>query len=131
MRLKLRKQASDSPNSLKKSDKEHLRYFQNSGSTFVLVAALSASLEEMLDDAIADKFAVVFGPLVSPKKAAEHWIPVVTAFLPLSKTLFHSFEPSFTRENLDKAISDFRAMVQILRENSVAALTTFAKRVKY
>lgn len=130
VRLKLRAQREKAPNSLKKSDQQHLEFFQNSGSIYVLMTALSESLEEILDDAIADKFNLGFGPTVSPKRAGEYWLPLVSAFLPVVTTLSAAFDPSLTRDTLKKAVQSFRTVAQMARGSNVVVIEAFAKRLK-
>lgn len=129
-RLRLRKQQSDAANSMKKSDQEQLAYFHNSGSIYVLIYALSESLEDILDDTVPDKFKLAFGSLVSPKKATEHWTPIVQAFLPLVNTLTDAFEPSFKRENVERATKMFRTMAKMARDNNRVVIDAFARRLK-
>ena len=94
------------------------------------MTALSESLEEIFDDAIPDRFNLCFATTVSPKRAAETWGPLVTAFLPVVITLSMASEHSFTRDSLKQAIASFRSTSLMARGTNVLTIDAFTKRLK-
>lgn len=101
------------------------------GATFLLTAAISNSLETILQKAIHNKFSLHFKENLTIPDATEKWKPILNVALPLINTL----SPALTGGNLtnkDKvtqAISDFVDMLEAVRDPNAEAFSKFSKDV--
>lgn len=68
-------------NSLTQSDRELRTWFALRGATFLLVAAVGASMETILDSAIVDRYALRFRDAQTIADAVDAWRPIVDAVL--------------------------------------------------
>ena len=106
-------------------------FLSHRGSDFLLTAAISQCLEEIVGRAITDRWAVSFGAEVSLDVAVEYWAPVVRSLANSEAKLKSAAKSGDLRDRskVDGAISDFHAAVASNREGN-SALDAFSNKVE-
>jgi hypothetical protein len=83
-----KKQLSDVPEDERtENQKRQMAFFRRRGSTFLLLAAISASVETFLGRAVPDRWALSFADNCSPADGIERWQPIVESALAFSQQL--------------------------------------------
>jgi len=107
---KLRKKEPE--NKLLENEKKELTFLRNRGATYLLHAAIAYCIENILNNPIANKFGLSFGPSISPEAAKELWNPIVQVAVPFSTTLESGVHDSLqSKEDVKAAMEIFRGYV--------------------
>jgi hypothetical protein len=111
--------------------KRHIQFFSARGSTVALASAIGASIETILNRAVADRYALRFAANVSPIAAQEAWQPVVDQLVFFTNTtLTDATDQGLkSRERVEKAMDNFGAMVGATREANPASMDELASSV--
>lgn len=106
-----------------------LAFLRNRGATFLLAAATAACIEILLGKAVPNRFRLSFGNM-APDKANQVWQPVVDATMPFAGQLLSAVNTGLkNRDEIAKAIANFRAMVQATTAANTPVFRGFAERV--
>lgn len=106
-----------------------LTFLRNRGATFLLATATAACIEILLGKAVPNRFRLSFGQ-TSPDKAIQIWQPVVDATMPFAGQLLTAVSTGLkNRDEIAKAITNFRAMVQATTAANTPVFKAFAARV--
>lgn len=117
-------------NILTKTEVTQLDFFRSPGATFILVAAVSNSLESILGRALANKFSLSFGKAISPKTAQQRWAQLLENVLPFAGQLIPSVNKS-TTETLDERLNRFTSLVESVLGTQPTLFGKFASSVKH
>jgi hypothetical protein len=112
------------------SQDEQLTFLRQRGSIWLLVSAISNTIEIFLDRPIADRFNLHFTKNLSPKDAVAIWVPVVDSALALSGQLESALERNLeNRERVAEAIRRFRGLMTALNLANKALFQSFGQSV--
>lgn len=112
-KLELVAKSKESEDAMTTVEHDYLKFFRQRGSTFLLVSAISVSLESLIGHKIYNRFKVTFGKRVSPTQAQGFWEPVVETTLPFSRHLQEALSDGLKNsQNVEKAITTFQSLVQ-------------------
>ncbi len=112
------------------TQKSHMDFFRRRGSISLMVAAISDSIETFLDRPVADRMALRFKENLSPKDAADAWMPIVDSALPFSNQLLEATDLGLKNaENVKAALEKFRSMVEATVDANRKKYAAFAKKV--
>lgn len=129
---------SNNKETLTEQENKQLDFLRRRGSTYVLVSAIAASLETILDRPVPNRFRLSFGSKVTPKKAEELWGKIVELALPYTPLLVSAFSSASgsglaSNDQVRSAINQFQSTVSTIPSISPphkAAFGDFAKSVK-
>jgi hypothetical protein len=128
IKTELKAKLKNDPQSLTDIEKAQLDFFEKKGSTFLLVAAVSACLETILGRSVPDKFSVHFRKKSNLRDAEENWSKIISIVLPLSVHLSDGFSGKrITAEGVPKAINQFRTLFAAVAAPNKRALSEFAQ----
>jgi hypothetical protein len=88
-------------NDLTGNEKDALSFLRKRGATFLLVAAITSTLDTILNRAVASSFRLSFGSTVSPGHAVELRNPIVESFSALAGVLDEGDSGTAIRRNQD------------------------------
>ncbi|MBE1461367.1 AIPR family protein [Kibdelosporangium phytohabitans] len=114
-------------------DREALDFLRRRGSLYLLVAAIARSAEIYIGRALADMFALSFGDDVSPADAADYWLPLVDALLPLAPAQLASvFDSGGLRRKdiVEGGLKAFRSIVASTKRGNSAVFEEFRRRIE-
>lgn len=127
---KKRELSAQPESELTRTQMKALQYFRNRGSTFLLASAIAASLENLLDRAVPDTFALRFTTNPSPNEAIAHWQPIVKVAVAFVERLTSAVERGLkSAEQVDKAIADFVGFMEATREANGTVYRAFGELV--
>ncbi|MEA5415998.1 AIPR family protein [Synechococcus sp. BA-132 BA5] len=107
-----------------------LQYFRNRGSTFLLAAAMAASLENLLDRAVPDTFALQFTSSPTPNEAIAHWQPIVNVAVAFVERLTSAVERGLkSTEQVERSIEEFVGFMEATREANGGVYRAFGQLV--
>jgi AIPR protein len=107
-----------------------LQYFRNRGSTFLLAAAIAASLENLLDRAVPDAFALQFTSSPTQNEAIAHWQPIVNVAVAFVERLTSAVERGLkSTEQVERSIADFVGFMEATREANGGVYRAFGQLV--
>jgi hypothetical protein len=126
-----KKRLSDIPEDDRtENQRRQMSFFRRRGSTFLLVAAISASIETFLGRAVADRWALTFADNCSPADGVERWQPIVESALSFSQQLSDATDLGLKNpENVRNALDDFQALIDATAEANRARYDAFAAQV--
>ncbi len=105
------------------NQKRQMAFFRRRGSTFLLLAAISASIETFLGRPVADRWALTFTDNSSPADGIDRWQPIVDSALSFSQQLSGATDLGLKNpETVRGTLDDFQALIQA---------TADANRTKY
>jgi hypothetical protein len=116
---------------LASDEAEILSFFRQRGSQFLLMAAVSSSIEIFLGVPVANRFALSFGVRTSPAIGANYWHPTVEVILPFTHCLrADELKGSLRNRNrVEDAIAQFRASVRSTARSNEEVFQQFRSRV--
>lgn len=98
------------------AQKRHADFFRSRGSNLLLVAAIGACIETIMDRPVTDRSQLMFRKNLSPAEATDRWQPVVDTLLSFSKQLLPATDRGLqSQDRVAKAIEDFSSMVEATR----------------
>ncbi len=111
-------------------EQSQLDFFNARGSVFVLIYAISKTIEIYLNRKIDDKFDLFFKEPNSIEKYQSYWNPIILIALSFSKQLIIGLQNySFTMESISDTMSDFTGLVQAVAEPNRERIRIFAEKV--
>lgn len=117
--------------SLPEARNQELAFLRKRGASFLLVAALASCIETFLDSPVPNRFRLSFGDKTSPQNAEKYWEPVLTATLSFHAKLLPALEGALGNpEDANRAINDFKSMVDSTRTVMAPIYKKFADRIK-
>jgi AIPR protein len=116
---------------LPKAEDEQLHFLQRRGAHFLLTSAIANCLETFLSQQVPNAFRVYFRGQVSPGPAEKFWEPIVEVTIPFSNKLLPAVTKSLnSNDEAKEAISNFKAVVESIKEYHVSRFQDFAKVVQ-
>ncbi len=111
-------------------DQKQLEFFNARGSVFVLIYAISKSIEIFLDKKVDDKFNLYFSESETIGKYQSYWNPIVSISLSFSEQLLKGLQNySITLESIEGAVNDFTSLVQAVAEPNIERIKRFSEKV--
>jgi hypothetical protein len=118
---------------LTEKQEKSLEFFRNRGSTFLLVSAISCSLEIIIEKPIHDKFLLTFKENISLQDCLTEWKPIVNSVSSFSEKLVQGLQNGLNNpDRVKTAISDFTSMIEsfvALNEGTSNTYSNFANRI--
>jgi len=114
------------------TEQEHLQleFFNARGSVYVLIYAISNTIEVFLNKKVEDKFDLYFKEPNTIEKYQSYWNPIISIALSFSKQLLTGLQNySLTMESISNAMSDFTGLVQAVAEPNRERIKLFAEKV--
>jgi hypothetical protein len=106
-------------------------FLDKRGASYLLVAAISSSIETILGKAIPNKFEVEFSENLSPEQAAMKWGDILDIFLALSQQLDDCFVRNrVANEKLKESVSRFSGIVSSLAASYGPIFKAFSLSIK-
>lgn len=128
-KLSLTRQAS-AGNDLQEARKQELEFLKKRGATFLLMSAIAACMETLIDSPAPNRFRLSFSAKVSPEQAEKNWEPIVSALLAFHAKLMPAVEGALASpEEAVKSIADFKSMVDSTRTVMSGIYKKFAEKV--
>jgi hypothetical protein len=126
-----KKRLSDIPEDERtENQRRQMAFFRRRGSTFLLVAAISASIETFLGRAVTDRWALTFADNCSPAEAIERWQPIVDSALAFSQQLSEATDLGLKNpETVQGALDDFQSLIVATAEANRPRYDEFAELV--
>lgn len=113
------------------AEQKYLDFFNARGSVFVLIYAISESMELFLNRRVDDKFDLCFTKPLAIDKYQEFWNPIISIALSFSDHLLKGLQNySLTMDSIEDAVNNFTGLVDAVKEPNHARLHVFAERVK-
>jgi len=118
-------------NKLSEIENDQLEFFRLRGSTFMMTAAISKSLEVILDKIIPNLFNLEFRDNLSPGQAKNLWsriVEITSSFTaPLKEGLSDGFR---NKKAVDDAINTFRSLVNSTKEANKEIFEEFSSKIR-
>jgi len=115
---------------LKDIEQKNLDFFNARGSVFVLIYAVSKSIEIFLSKRVDDKFDLAFAEPDTVENYQTLWNPIISLALSFSEQLLKGLQNySLTMDNIEDALSNFNGLVQAVAEPNRKRIEFFAERV--
>lgn len=112
------------------AQKKQMAFFRRRGSVFLLVAAISASIETFLGRAVADRWSLAFADNCSPAMGIERWQPIVESALSFSHQLSDATDLGLKNpETVKRALDDFQGLIGATADANRAKYDAFAALV--
>jgi hypothetical protein len=109
---------------------KQLEYLRRRGSITLLVSAVAASLETILDAPLSDDYALRFRKNCSPSEGAENWRALLNTLLPFVGHLSSAADNNLqNQERVSSALAMFQSMVESTVEANRPQFNTFAQLV--
>jgi hypothetical protein len=107
-----------------------MNFFRRRGSIFLLLAAISSSIETFLGRPVADRWALKFSDNCTPADGATRWQPIVDVALSFVQQLTDATDVGLkSPETVEKAIENFQALVEATAGANRAHYDLFAQHV--
>jgi hypothetical protein len=104
-----------------------MAFFRRRGSTFLLLAAISASIETFLGRAVANRWALTFSDNCTPSDGIERWQPIVDSALSFSQQLSEATDLGLKNpDTVQSAFDDFQALIEATADANRAKYDAFA-----
>jgi hypothetical protein len=113
------------PDSLTTQEDSLLEYFRHRGSTYLMVSAISSSLETILRHKIANRFRLSFGEKMSPEKGKGHWKAIIEVTSPFTVQLSEAFSDGL--KNAEKVAAAQKTFGSLVQATAAANSTVFEK----
>ncbi len=105
-------------------------FFSTRGSNHLVVAAVAACMETILDAPVTDTYALTFGARVSPAQAVALWSPLLDIVLAFTAQLLPATDQGLkSKDKVQSSIQNFAAMVAAVRSANTAPFDQFASAV--
>jgi AIPR protein. len=112
-------------------EKRELEYFRNRGAIYLLVSAVSSSLETIIGKRIDSISRLSFGNKISPSKAERIWRPVIKIGTPFCAQLGESFTHGLKNTELVRRnMQTFQSLVQATASANKEAFREFSSHIK-
>ncbi|WP_179135726.1 AIPR family protein [Planomicrobium okeanokoites] len=121
----------DTKESLTETEEKLLEFLRIKKSYYIIISAISYSLEDIMAQPLTNKERVSFG-LITPEKAIELWNIILQAMLKLSVTnLIKNYEDNLigNEEKVQESIKEFRSMLSSFREFARDSFDEFSKKI--
>jgi hypothetical protein len=111
--------------------REQIEYFDLRGSSFLLVSAIAASIETMLNKPIPDTFNLHWKNIISLHQAIDNWSPVIVCLLPFTNNLGKAITETRlqNKENVENSIKTFRSFVEATKAVHGTIFTQLAEKI--
>ena len=108
-----------------------LEFFNARGSVFVLIYAISKSIETFLNNkSVDEKFDLAFDKSDTIENFQKLWNPIITIALSFSGQLLKGLQNySLTMDTIEEGLSNFTSLVQAVAEPNQRQIDTFADQV--
>jgi hypothetical protein len=112
------------------AQKRHMQFFRRRGSTHLLMAAVSSSIETFLNKPVPDRARLQFADNCAPNDAAERWQPIVDAALSFSSQLMDATDTGLKNpETVTRTVENFQGMIEATADANRAKYDEFAVTV--
>jgi hypothetical protein len=112
------------------AQQRHVAFFRRRGSTLLMVAAISASIEAFLGRPVQDRWKLRFLDNCSPAEAQARWQPIVDAALAFSNQLLNATDLGLKNpDTVNRALESFQALVEATSEINRSRYDVFAASV--
>jgi hypothetical protein len=127
-----KKRLSDIPEDDRtESQKRQMTFFRHRGSTFLLLAAISASIETFLGKAVPDRWALSFNDNCSPAAGIERWQPIVDAALAFAQQLSPATDLGLKNDTTVKeALANFQSLIEATSDANRPKYDEFSAKVQ-
>ena len=106
-------------------------FFNARGSVFVLVYALSKTMENFIDKKINDKFDLQFKESNTLDVFRSYWRPIIDIALSFSEQLLEGLQDyTLTMDIVENALSNFNSFIKAVVVPNRERIEIFAKEVK-
>lgn len=113
------------------TQKAHAEFFRTRGGVHLLTAAIAGSIETILGEAVANRFALRFSANVSPAQGESLWRPVASSGMPFSGQLLNATNLGLkSQDRVAEALRLFEAMIEATRGANSETYDTFAAAVE-
>jgi len=113
------------------AEAKELQYFRQRGSTFLLVSAIAASMEIIMDRKLMRLTKVSFGSKLAPVDAVKIWTPIVSVCTAFCPQLEEAFADGLkNKEKIRKTLTTFQSLVQATAIANSPIFKTFSAKVK-
>lgn len=113
------------------SQRNRAEFLRSRGVIHLLTAAIGGSIETILGEAVADRFALRFKKNVSPAQAIELWRPIVQSCLPFNDQLSGATNLGLkSTERVEDALRRFESMIEATRDSKEETFDRFAAEVE-
>jgi hypothetical protein len=107
-----------------------MAFFRRRGSTFLLLAAISTSIETFLERPVPDRWTLVFNDNCSPADGVERWQSIVDSALSFSQQLSDATDLGLKNpETVKKTLDDFQSLIDATADANRAKYGAFAAQV--
>ncbi len=121
---------SKKDDALSAQERLQMQFLNRRGASYLLVAAVSASMETILGRALPNKFEIRFKANLSPDRAIENWKEILGIILALSQQLDNAFIKSrISNDKLKESLSGFSGVVTSLKKGYQPIFDTFKELV--
>lgn len=128
-----KRKANDVPESDRtESQQRHVQFFRGRGSTMTLLAAISASVETVLNRQVPDRAKLRFKANCSPATAIGYWQPVIDVALSFaSPVLIAATDLGLKNQDIvGETLKQFQSMIEATAEANRDRYDDFAKLVE-
>ncbi|TJV72555.1 MAG: hypothetical protein E5X76_11275 [Mesorhizobium sp.] len=130
-RISLLEKSKKNADKLTEIEKEQLVFLNRKGASFLLVYAISQSIETICGKSVPNRFDLQFRDNITPETAARRWLPVIEVFLSLHTQLEDAFSRNrISNESVKKGVPKFVGIVASLRKLHQQIFSDFAKNVQ-
>lgn len=130
IRSQLKKKSKEG-NELTSQEQFQLDFFNARGSVFVLVYALSKTMENFIDKKINDKFDLQFKESNTLDVFRSYWRPIIDIALSFSEQLLEGLQDyTLTMDIVENALSNFNSFIKAVVVPNRERIEIFAKEVK-
>jgi hypothetical protein len=116
---------------LRKIEQDQLEFFDTRGSVFVLVYAISESMEIFLDRKIDDKFDLHFKNISTVNEYQKYWYPIINTVLAFPMQLKKALDKNYSlsMDGVEVAVDDVVGLVTAVAEHSRDQFDEFSEKV--
>lgn len=114
-----------------RSQKDRAEFLRSRGVIHLLTAAIGASIETILAEAVPDRFSLRFKKNLSPVEAIDMWQPIVQSCLSFSSQLTEATNLGLkSADRVEEALRKFESMIEATRNTMKEVFDGFAAQVE-
>ena len=130
IKASLRKKANNGIPLLENENEEY-EFLRLRGSNYILMAAVSNSIEVFLNKAIPDRFSLNFKKTIPISKSQKKWLPIVEACISFNEQLRTPTESSLKNEGeIKQALATFKSLTVATKKSNSKIYEAFAKEIE-
>lgn len=119
-------------NGLTSSEEDILNFFSYAGSIYLIINAISETLEEIIERKVSSKFSISFKESLTLEEYVENWKEIIPLFISFSAHMKEALDSKVkVHEDIKKSIEQFRSLVVATRGSNKEKYDNFKKLVKY